>query len=80
MERPKGSDPIRSDDAPRGPRARRQDWSLLLLLLPFVFLLVPQIYARIDPRLFGIPFFAWYQFAWVIGGSIITFAVYRIRG
>jgi len=53
---------------------------LLLLALPFVFLLIPQIYNRLEPRLFGLPFFAWYQFAWVIGGSIVTFAVYRIRG
>jgi hypothetical protein len=68
------------DRAPRGPRPHRRDWSLLLLALPFVFLLIPQIYNRLEPRLFGLPFFAWYQFAWVIGGSIVTFAVYRIRG
>jgi hypothetical protein len=72
--------PVRADQTPRGPRARKHDWALLLLALPFVFLLIPQIYARIDPRLFGIPFFIWYQFAWVIGGSLTTYAVYRIRG
>jgi hypothetical protein len=51
----------------------------VLLALPFVFLLIPQIYNHHDPRLRGIPFFIWYQFAWVIGGSIVTYVVYRIR-
>jgi hypothetical protein len=62
------------------PRPRRKDWVLVLLALPYVFLLIPQIYARIDPRLWGIPFFVWYQFAWVIVGSFITLIVYRVRG
>jgi hypothetical protein len=61
-------------------RPRRSDWVLVLLVLPFVFLLIPQIYSRIDPRLWGIPFFLWYQFAWVIGGSLVTYIVYRVRG
>ncbi len=50
---------------------RKRNWSLLLLLLPFVFLL----YARHDPRLWGIPFFVWYQVAWVLIGSACTYAV-----
>jgi Protein of unknown function (DUF3311) len=61
------------------PKGRRRDLVLVLLALPFVFLLIPQIYNRTDPQLFGIPFFVWYQFAWVIGGSLITFVVYRVR-
>jgi hypothetical protein len=61
------------------PNGRRRDLVLVLLVLPFVFLLIPQIYNRTDPQLFGIPFFVWYQFAWVIGGSLITFVVYRVR-
>jgi uncharacterized protein DUF3311 len=61
------------------PNGVRRNWPLLLLALPFVFLLIPQIYNRIDPQLFGIPFFVWYQFAWVILGSVITFTVYRLR-
>ena len=42
----------------------------LLLLLPFVGLLFPQTYARVEPMLFGFPFFYWYQLAWVLGGSL----------
>ena len=37
-----------------------------LLLLPFIGTLIPQLYNRLDPPLFGLPFFYWYQLAWVI--------------
>ena len=42
-----------------------------LLVLPFIGTLVPQIYNRPDPPLFGLPFFYWYQLAWVIVTSIL---------
>lgn len=37
----------------------------VLLVLPFLGLLYPPLYATEDPRLFGFPFFYWYQLAWV---------------
>jgi hypothetical protein len=58
----------------------RNDWALLLLLIPFVALLVPQLYASLDPRFLGLSFFLWYQMLWVILGSIITGVVYKLRG
>jgi hypothetical protein len=48
----------------------------VLLLIPFVALLFPTLYAHADPRLAGIPFFIWYQFLWVILGVAITGVVY----
>ena len=51
---------------------------VVLLLIPFVALLIPQLYAFLEPRLWGIPFFIWYQFLWVILGSILTGIVYFI--
>jgi hypothetical protein len=71
---------FRRYDSGRHDTARAPRWPLLLLLLPFVFLLWVPLYNRITPELFGIPFFIWYQFAWVILGSVITYAVYRLRG
>ena len=41
-------------------------WWYALLALPFLGLLYPPLYASRDPELAGIPFFYWYQFAWVI--------------
>lgn len=38
----------------------------LLLILPFAGTLLPWLYNRAQPALFGIPFFYWYQLAWVL--------------
>ena len=54
---------------------RRKRW-LFLLVLPYLGLLFPQLYARSSPTLGGFPFFYWYQFAWVILASAILGVVY----
>jgi len=51
----------------------------LLLLIPYVALLFPGLYARHDPVLWGFPFFYWYQFGWVIGGALLTGVVFLLR-
>jgi hypothetical protein len=50
----------------------------LLLILPFLGLLYPPLYATEDPELFGFPFFYWYQFLWVPLTAGITYLVYRM--
>jgi hypothetical protein len=59
---------------------RRRRWPLVLLLVPFVALLVPNFYAHAEPRLSGIPFFIWYQFLWVFLGVACTVLVYALHG
>jgi hypothetical protein len=61
-----------------GPGGAWWRWWYLLLALPYIGLLYPPIYARENPALWGIPFFYWYQFAWVIGAAVITAIVYRM--
>lgn len=61
-------------------RRRGSKWWLLLLLLPYLGLLYPPLYARLQPELWGFPFFIWYQFLWVIIAVAITALVYRMRG
>ena len=56
---------------------QRNKWWLLPLLLPYLGLVFPQMYARATPAFFGFPFFYWYQFAWVILASTIMGLVYR---
>lgn len=63
----------------QGSAKRRPRWALLFLIAPFVALLYPPFYARLTPRLGGVPFFIWYQFAWIIAGSVITIAVYALE-
>ena len=48
----------------------------VLLALPFVALLWVSSYARDTPRLFGFPFFYWYQFLWVLISAILTLVAY----
>ncbi len=64
----------------RPPRARIADamrkraW-YALLLLPFAGTLLPQLYNHPDPALFGLPFFYWYQLAWVIVTALLLSVV-----
>jgi hypothetical protein len=58
------------------PIRRRSGW-VLPLVLPYLGLCFPQIYARSLPTLWGFPFFYWYQFAWVILTSVLLARVYH---
>lgn len=49
-----------------------------MLLLPYLALCFPTLYARATPALLGFPFFYWYQFLWVILTSTIL-GVYYLR-
>jgi hypothetical protein len=57
------------------PKPRRSRW-VLLLVLPYLGLCFPRLYARSTPALWGFPFFYWYQFAWVIAASALLAIVY----
>ena len=50
-----------------------------MLLVPWIGLLYPPFYARLQPELWGIPFFIWYQFLWVFITVALTALVYRMR-
>jgi hypothetical protein len=53
-------------------------WHLwyLLLLVQFAGVLITGIYTRETPKIAGIPFFYWYQFAWIPASVILTGIVY----
>ena len=55
---------------------RRRGRIRLLLVLPYLALLLPVVYARNTPALWGIPFFYWYQFLWVLLASAIIGLVF----
>ena len=50
----------------------------VLLLAPVVALMWVGSYARETPRLWGMPFFFWYQFLWVFLAAACTYTAYRI--
>ena len=62
--------------APTPARKRRSGRIRLLLALPYLALLFPLVYARNTPALWGIPFFYWYQFLWVLLASAIIGLVF----
>ncbi|HEV7575766.1 MAG TPA: DUF3311 domain-containing protein [Caldimonas sp.] len=48
-----------------------------LLAIPFIGLLWVPFYDRIEPTLFGFPFFYWYQLLWVPITALLIWIVYR---
>ena len=48
------------------------------LLVPLVALMWVSSYAKETPKLGGIPFFFWYQFAWVFVTSALTYTAHRL--
>jgi hypothetical protein len=47
-----------------------------LFLIPFFAVFFPWLYNTRDPELFGMPFFYWYQMAWVPLSVLLTILVY----
>ncbi|AIA05841.1 MULTISPECIES: DUF3311 domain-containing protein [Streptomyces] len=50
----------------------------LCLIAPFIAMLWVSSYARIEPTLIGIPFFYWYQMAWVLISTVLTSVAYKL--
>ena len=69
------ADPVTREVAPQ--RSDRSPWNWLLLVAVVVPLLVP-LYNRVEPTLFGWPFFYWFQLMLVGVGVITTVIVYRM--
>ncbi|MDG9692522.1 DUF3311 domain-containing protein [Streptomyces mutabilis] len=50
----------------------------LCLLAPFVAMIWVGSYAKSDPAFIGIPFFYWYQMAWVLISTALTMIAYKL--
>ncbi|MFF1839336.1 DUF3311 domain-containing protein [Streptomyces sp. NPDC058231] len=50
----------------------------LCLVAPFVAMLWVSSYAKVDPAFIGIPFFYWYQMAWVLISTALTMTAYKL--
>jgi hypothetical protein len=61
------------------PARRGLAWRWLLVL-PFVGLLWVPFYNSIEPAIWGVPFFYWYQFVWVfVTSGLIIFVMRQER-
>jgi hypothetical protein len=59
-----------------GPESKRH-WLRILFVLPFIAILWVSSYNRLEPYLFGFPFYYWYQLLWVIIGAAIAAVIYK---
>jgi cation transport ATPase len=50
----------------------------VLLLIPCVALALVPTYSRETPKLWGWPFFYWYQVLWVLITPVLTYAAFKI--
>jgi hypothetical protein len=58
------------------PDASRWHW---WLLLPVLAPLATPLYNRLDPRMFGVPFFYWFQLGLAAVSTIVITAVHLAR-
>jgi hypothetical protein len=58
-------------------RTRRLWTGLMLLGVVVVSLWVP-LYNRTEPALAGMPFFYWFQIAWIVVGAVAVAIAYRV--
>lgn len=58
--------------------SKSRRWLLIFLIIPFIVMLWPPFYNYVDPKLFDIPFFYWFQLLWVILTALITALVYLL--
>jgi hypothetical protein len=60
-------------------RSRKRAWKVVgyaLLLGECVVILIPSVYGRLAPKLFGIPFFYWFQLLWILVAMAVTGLAY----
>ena len=57
---------------------KRRIWYVVLFIPFFVAIWVP-LYNRVEPALFGIPFFYWFQFVWIVVAAVVTGLAYLAK-
>ena len=57
----------------------RRYWPRLLFLIPLIAILCVPFYNRLEPTLGGVPFFYWYQLAWILLGAGVVLLVFTIE-
>ncbi|MBU6420790.1 MAG: DUF3311 domain-containing protein [Gammaproteobacteria bacterium] len=60
-------------------RTKRTVWIVALFAIPYVPVMWVGLYNRTEPALFGIPFFYWFQFVWIIATAIVTAVTYLAK-
>ena len=72
----RGAEGALAESTRRAQRSDHSHWNWLLLI-PLLATLYPPLYNKLDPHLFDIPFFYWYQLAAILVSVVVTLVVYR---
>jgi hypothetical protein len=57
-------------------KKEKASWWYLLFVVQYAVILWPPLYNKAEPAVLGVPFFYWFQLAWVIVSAVITAVVY----
>jgi Protein of unknown function (DUF3311) len=57
-------------------KKQKASWWYLLFIVQYAVILWPPLYNKAEPSVLGVPFFYWFQLAWVIASAVITAVVY----
>ncbi|WP_443060762.1 DUF3311 domain-containing protein [Streptomyces sp. NBC_00448] len=68
--------PRRPADGPRPAVTPARVVAGICLIIPLVSTLWVSSYSRLTPTFIGIPFFYWYQLAWVPASAVLTYSAY----
>ncbi len=66
------------EDKPKPRRGWRGYWHRFAFVTILLVVLWVPFYNRLEPTLFGVPFFYWYQLLWILIGAAIAIAIYLI--
>ena len=62
-----------------GPTPAQRVFIYFLFVFVTVVALAVPFYNRTTPELAGIPFFYWFQVAWILAGAFATALAYRLK-
>jgi hypothetical protein len=64
---------------PESGQGPKRHWLRILFVLPFISMLWVSSYNKIEPEIWGFPFYYWYQLLWVLISAAIAGAVYLVE-
>jgi Protein of unknown function (DUF3311) len=70
--------PTRTSRGRRATQRGGRRWVYWLLVVPALLAMWPPLFNRLEPTLFGMPFFYWSQFALILLAMLVTAIVHVV--
>lgn len=59
-------------------RKKLARWLTPIIFIPFVAVLWVPFYNKLEPELWGVPYFYWYQLGWILLSAVLIIIVYLL--